>query len=371
MKYLEQTKQIREEAEQRKIETAALSLEHRFRAVFESAPDAIIIVNSKGLITYLNSQTEEMFGYEKSELQGRPIEILVPQNLRTRHVALRDAYFRGATGRPMGVARDLMGVRKDGTFVPVDISLSPGTGDPNPYVVTSIRDITQKKEIDAQMRAALAEKEVLLREIHHRVKNNLNVISSLLDLQLENISDPTLINAFRESQNRVISMALIHEKLYQSQDLSRIDFEEYVKDLIPTLFHSYGVDQTKVEVSMDIPHVDLGIDVAIPCSLIVNELVSNALKYAFKSVTKGEIGIGVHSNTTADPTEYELVVEDNGIGLPKGFDIDRAKSLGLRLVKTLTRQLGGRVRFTSDHGTKFSIRFSVPSRHEKEAPNVH
>ena len=201
------------------------------------------------------------------------------------------------------------------------------------------------------------EREVLLREIHHRVKNNLNVVSSLLGLQAHNIKDAKLSEALRESQNRVFSMALIHEKLYQSQNLAEINFEQYISEFIPSLFDSYGTDRSQVAAKVDIHEVKFDIDTAIPCSLIINELVSNCLKYAFPKKQHGNISIEVHPSPADENWDYELVVADDGVGMPPGFDIERSSSLGLKLVKTLTRQIGGILAMESVNGTKFTIHF--------------
>jgi len=216
-------------------------------------------------------------------------------------------------------------------------------------------DITQRKQAEEQIKASLREKEVLLKEIHHRVKNNLQIISSLLNLQSRNIKDRQLLDMFRESQNRIKSMALIHERLYQSKDLARIDFLEYIRNLAAHLFRSYCINSDAIKLKIDVENVALGIDTAIPCGLIINELVSNSLKYAFPAGAEGEVRI--HLRPASD-SKYLLIVSDSGVGLPQDLDIRSTTSLGLRLVSTLTDQLGGTIEIQNSGGTEFRITFS-------------
>lgn len=215
-------------------------------------------------------------------------------------------------------------------------------------------EIVERKRAEERIQASLREKEVLLKELHHRVKNNLQVISSLLKLQTRYVEDETYADMFKESQNRVISMALVHEKLYQSEDLASIDLNEYVNHLTNAMFRTYGVDTGKIALKVDAADVMLGVDTAIPCGLIINELISNSLKYAFPEGKEGEIKIRFHPT---DENEMELTVSDNGISMPKDLDLRHVKSLGLKLVSILTDQIGGKIEIDRSRGTKFQIRF--------------
>lgn len=232
-----------------------------------------------------------------------------------------------------------------------------------------------------KLRESLREKDTLSREIYHRVKNNMQVISSLLSLQSRYIKDEKYIEMFKESQNRIKAMALIHEKLYRSKDLANIDFNDYIKDLVNDLFLSYKVSNCKVALKMDIETVSFGIDTAIPCGLIVNELVTNSLKYAFPGEKDGEITIFLHkieSSTFAIERDFklqdqdlkseifELAVSDNGIGIPKDLDIRKTESLGLRLITNLAeKQLQGKVELDRNNGTKFQIKFKEAKYKER------
>ena len=220
-----------------------------------------------------------------------------------------------------------------------------------------IRNITERKKAEEQIKVSLKEKEILLREIHHRVKNNMQVITSLLRLQSDTIKDQQYADMFRESQERIRSMALIHEKLYQSKEFGNIDFDGYLRTLINDLFISYGASPDKISIKIKTNDLSLELDYAIPCGLITNELVSNSLKYAFPGDGKGEINIKLRS---VAENEMELTVSDNGIGIPEEFDFRTTESLGLDLVKVLAEhQLGGRIEMNGTGGTRFSIRFMV------------
>jgi len=225
------------------------------------------------------------------------------------------------------------------------------------WVMDALQKTTAKTE------ASLKEKEVLLREIHHRVKNNMQVISSLLKLQSRNVKDEQQIEMLKESQNRIKAMALIHEKLYRSKDLANIDFNDYIKNLVNDLFISYKVSTGKITMKMNIEAVSFGIDTAIPCGLIVNELVSNSLKYAFPKGKDGEIKISLR---TLEEGDIELIVSDDGIGVPKDLDFRNTESLGLRLITNLTeKQLQGKVELNRNKGTEFQIKFKEAKYKER------
>ena len=209
------------------------------------------------------------------------------------------------------------------------------------------------------MKDSLREKEVLLREIHHRVKNNMQVISSLLNLQSRNIEDPRLRKMFLESQSRVRAMALIHEVLYGSDDLSRIDLEDYISKLANNLFRMYGADTSRIRLEVAAEGVTLAIDDTVPCGLVISELLSNSLKYAFPDGRSGEIGI--HAVMT-DDDRIMLTVRDNGVGIPDDVDIRNTESMGMGLVTGLVEnQLGGRLELDRSDGTGFTIVFSRDS----------
>jgi two-component sensor histidine kinase len=215
-----------------------------------------------------------------------------------------------------------------------------------------LRDISARKLAERKIQASLHEKEVLLKEIHHRVKNNLQVVSSLLGLQARLIPDATTRKTFQESQNRVHSMAMLHERLYESENLSEIDCREYVSELTSHLFRSYGVSSTRVRLVLDVRQTRMGMDAAVPCGLILNELVSNCLKYAFPDGREGEIRIELRRKAGEPGC---LSVSDNGVGLPSDVTLWSTRSLGLRLVRILAEEMGATVEVKGEGGTEVKL----------------
>jgi PAS domain S-box-containing protein len=265
-------------------------------------------------------------------------------------------------GRLIGYV-ELWESRRRRDFTPEEIALCQGIAQQAAIALENAQlygqaqqEIAERKRAEEQIKASLEEKEVLLKEIHHRVKNNLQVISSLLYLQSKSIKDKAALQMFQESQNRVRSMAFIHERLYQSQDLARVDFAEYVRSLTNYLFRSYGVSTDVIQLKINMDDVPLSIDTAIPCGLIVNELVSNSLKYAFPDGKGGEIRIELGSD---GDNRFALMVSDDGVGLPEDVDFRKTESLGLQLVNNLSvAQLEGAIDLDRSGGTTFRITFT-------------
>lgn len=336
------------------ITTAQRKSEERFRLVVEAAPNAMVMVNGAGLIEMVNAQAERVFGYSRDEMLGQPLEILVPERFRQIHPGLRQMFAADPRSRPMGGGRDLYARRKDGSEFPVEIGLNPIETDDGPMVLSAIVDISDRKQKEERIQAALREKDILLGEIHHRVKNNLQLVHSLLDLQSSQIDDPVILGMLRDSQNRIRSMVLIHQTLYQSKDFARVDFASFLDSLLPTLVASYGMDSDRISLVVKTVEVHLPLSVAIPCGLVVNELITNAFKHAFPDSRQGEIMVDL---TDGGDGNVGLVVSDNGVGIPAGLDIERTATLGLQLVVLLTDQLGGVVSIQRANPTCFSLRF--------------
>lgn len=211
------------------------------------------------------------------------------------------------------------------------------------------------KENEASVLKSLREKDMLLREIHHRVKNNMQIISSLLNHQSEYTNDSKINDVFKESQTRIASMALVHEKLYQSKDIDKIDFKDYITDLSASIFQSYQINPGRITFYMNIDNTLLNIDQAIPCGLIINELITNSIKYAFPEGNKGKISVEFHQGIDK---MFELTVSDNGVGIPEGIDFRKTRSLGLHLVTILAeKQLHGKIMLNQANGTEFKIKF--------------
>jgi two-component sensor histidine kinase len=223
-------------------------------------------------------------------------------------------------------------------------------------------EIAERIEAEQQAQASLREKDVLLKEVHHRVKNNLQLISSLLYLQSREAQDGSTNRMLQESQNRVHSMALVHERLYQSDSVASVDFSEYVRKLVTSLFRSYGTSTDRVALDLELDDLTLSVDTAIPYGLVINELVSNALRHAFPDGRKGELRLTLRSSGSG----CTITIRDDGIGLPADLDVRHAQSLGLQLVNTLVEQLDGTLEILSGEGTAFRMSFGPPGLRKED-----
>jgi PAS domain S-box-containing protein len=338
-----------------------ISGDDAFHRIVEWAPTAMVMIERGGSIVLVNTQTEVLFGYPRQDLLGRPVEILVPERFRNHHGSFRTGFYNDPQPRPMGVGRELFGCRADGSEFPVEIGLNPIQTEEGVMVLASIIDITERRRNQLNLEKALQEKTVLLNEVHHRVKNNLQVISSLLNLQASHTSDSQVRNILQESQGRVKAMVLTHQLLYERKDFSRIDLGEYLARLVQLLrvAHSSGAQGVALNLAAATENVYLDLERAIPCGLLVNELVSNAFKHAFPNAAKGEIIVALK---LLAPDEVEISVSDTGVGLPPGFDMENTKSLGLQLVPLFVDQLRGELRVENDGGTRFALRLSMLPR---------
>ncbi|MBF0520532.1 MAG: DUF3365 domain-containing protein [Nitrospirae bacterium] len=366
------TREIRETNEQltieinerRRADEVLIESETKYRSIIHSVQDGIISTDDNGVIISFNRGAEAIFGYKEADLTGKSATELIPSRLHDTYKRavqmlqlLGDSYFAGKR-------LEFEGHRKDGTEFPCDVSIASWKIKNNRFYVAIVRDITDRKRMENQISASLHEKEVLLREIHHRVKNNMQIITSLLNLQNRYLKDQKDIDIFTETKNRIKAMSLVHEKLYQSDTLSKIDFSDYVRNLAMGLFRSYGVSEQKINLKLDIPSITFIIDTVISCGLVINELLSNSIKYAFPEISstesklpEREIGISLHPSENSSDS-YELLVWDNGTGLPQEYAIDESKSLGLQLVYSIVEnQLQGQIKIERTTGTKFIILF--------------
>ncbi|MCC6954530.1 MAG: PAS domain S-box protein [Deltaproteobacteria bacterium] len=325
----------------------------RFELAVEAAPNAMIMVSASGAIELVNAYAERLFGYSRAELLGQPIDILVPERLRDSHPLLGGTFFAQPDTVYLGEGRNLFALRKDGSEFPVEIGLNPVRSRDKLLALCSIVDITARKHAEDYMRMSLREKEQLLKEIHHRVKNNMQVISSLLRLQGEYLQDQSTRQLFRQSDERVRSMALVHERLYRSEVFASIDLKEYVQELADRLFRSYAEGNTRIRLETDLQSAYLGIDKAVPCGLLLNEFISNALKHAFLPGSSGIICITLREENGS----IILGVADNGKGLPEWFDLSRPTSFGTEIIRTLRDQLGAELTVQQERGTQFTLRF--------------
>jgi len=325
-----------------------------FARILDLAADAIIAVNVRKSIVFFNRSAEATFGYSAEEARGKPLKLLFRGGLAGLHtvrIARLDTFGEKALVAPE--RREVVGRRKDGSEFPAKISLSKIEFDGAPMLSLVLQDVTSRAFTEERLRAAVREKEVLLEEVHHRVKNNLQVITSLLRLQARTIKDPATRIKFDESRYRIQAMAILHEILDESSSLAEIDFADYIQRLVAHLVRSYGA-LGRIRTRLRLNPLSCHRDVALPCGLIVNEVLSNALKYAFPGDKSGEVQIGLGREASG---KVHLLIADNGIGLPCGFDWQASPTLGLRLVRTLARQIEANMQITSGNGTVFSITF--------------
>ncbi len=340
-----------------RIEEALRKNEQRYRALFERSNDAVFILDLDGVYLDSNQRAVDLFGYSKNDLIGQGYSILVVPE-QVEEAAEVHAILLAGESLPI-YERQFR--KKDGTIIDVEVNVAlvlDENGQPL-HIQSIVRDISQRKSVEQQMLTSLREKEILLKEIHHRVKNNLQVISSLLDLQVGYVQDDAVQRMFQDSRSRIRSMALVHEQLYRTADLARIDFKDYIERLTGFLMSSYGSQIVMIDLILELTPVQLSVEKVVPLGLIINELVSNAIKHAFPNVAEGEITVQMKPQPN---NKICVVIKDNGIGLPADFDIHSSPSLGLTIVITLVDQLSGTIdRLLPERGTNFEV--IIPHHH--------
>jgi len=328
--------------------------EERYKAIFENTGTAMIIIGENMVIRLVNTEFEHATGFSKDEIENKKnlMDFVLKESLND----IKEHHnFNEFRSKNQMTNYEIRLKSKSGEIRDFFTTFGFIPGSKN--ALLSLIDITEHKKAENQIKASLKEKEILLREIHHRVKNNLQIISTLLALQSDEIKEEKIIENYRESENRIQSIALIHEKMYQSGDLSSIDFNSYITSLINDLVYSYGFDSDNIVTEIDIGQYTLNIETAIPLGLIINEIVSNSLKYAFKNRSSKKISIKLES---LDDGLFKLNIKDNGVGFPENLDFKKTKSLGLQLVNSLVEQLDGTIKLINDPGTHFEIIFKEP-----------
>jgi PAS domain S-box-containing protein len=326
--------------------------ERKYRNIFENTGTAMLITDDDMTISLVNRTFENIMGLKKADIEGKLnwIGMVVPDE-RDSVEGYHNVYD-DTSGDSLIIPKSYevrVNVGRDVRDFIATFDFIPGTR----KSLISLIDITDRKKAEGLLKKSLREKELLLREIHHRVKNSLQIISSLLSLQSSEFEDENIIERYNESENRIHTIALIHESLYQSTNISNIDFKNYIEILIEDIIHSYSVKTDMVRTVLDVGDFELSIETAIPAGLIINELVSNALKYAFKDNIPGEIRVVLDKNDDI----YTLTVADNGVGLPVDVEWENARTLGLQLVNALVSQLEGDMSVVVDNGTVFIINF--------------
>ena len=327
--------------------------------IIHSMREMLIVADVNLRIRLVNPAACSELGYAAVDLVDRPLQDLF---------AVEDLFADGELSPTATPGVEGFMQMESGERIPVHFSaaqMRDGAGRPTGIVCVAL-NVSRQKDTEDRLRASLCEKDLLLKEVHHRVKNNLQVISSLLSLQAQEIDDPETIRLFEESQTRVRSMALIHEQLYRSNDLARINFAAYVQELVDNFQQGFGSAAARVSFSLEIEPIPLLLDLAVPCGMIVNELVANALEHAFSEDRPGEIRISFGREDEG----YRITVADNGDGMPGGPVPGEATSIGLKVVEALTRQIHGRIDHTYQEGTMFTIHFDAPRQLPPAADDI-
>ena len=331
--------------------------------IINTAEDAIISVDYNQNIILFNQGAEKIFCYSAEEIIGKNLGMLLPESIRSDHSEHINNFGKSEiVSKGMKDRSEITGLRKNGDIFPAEANISQVEIDGRQIFTAILRDVSEQKLIENKLRESLKEKEILLQEVNHRVKNNLQVILSLFALQGESINDPERIAMLSEIRLRIQSMAMIHEKIYKSERLGQINFHQYVKDLTTEIFHTYSTSSGGVRLNLEVAPVSLEINRAVPFALILNELTSNALKYAFTAKEKGNLSISLKLEKDK---LLLLTVSDDGIGIPKKIKLSNTKTLGLRLVRVLTRQLNGKAELKENpyckksRGTMFVFRFPL------------
>lgn len=340
----------KEITERKKIEKKLFDNERYTRSIIDSSIDMICSTDKNGYIVEYNETAKKIFGYEPEEVIGKHANLLYANDEEREKVSKRlkeTGFFKG----------EVENVKKNGERF-VSYLTASFIYDEGKNIVGSMgisRDITEEIKQKNELEDSLREKEVLLQEVHHRVKNNLQIISSILNLQSSYINDKKILNILKESQNRIKSMSYIHENLYQTNDFSRVNFGEYIKNLSSNLLLTYLQPGKKVNLKIDVEDVFFNLDLAIPCGLIINELLTNALKYAFPENSSGDIEIKMKKSGQ----DILLSIEDDGVGMDKKIDIEKTETLGLQLVSSLANQIDATIQLELERGTRFIIEFKL------------
>lgn len=334
------------EAERRKFIAALQQTKDRLQAVLDTVPGCVAWISCDGRYLGVNQYIVDTFNLSPNEFVGEKGSFPVKNSQLTEFIS----HFLASSDR---TASQVIELQFNNTTRNYLITIQKYRQ--NTAAVWVGIDITERVQAEDALRGSLREKEVLLQEVHHRVKNNLQIVSSLLDLQSQNLTEPATQKIFQDCYNRIRSMALIHEKLYESTSLSKINFAEYVEALVSYLALSYGISDRYVDIQLKVEPIYLNIDTAIPCGLIINELVSNALKYAFPEEKLGLLKVELYSTNIQ---EFTLIIKDNGIGISQDFSTQETGTLGLQLVEILTQQLDGVIELNVNEGTEFKIQFN-------------
>ncbi len=347
----------------REVQSKLESAHGRYFALFDLAPVSYLVFDRNHSVVQLNLAASELIGAERSKARECPFSLLLSENHRDLFHQHLNAVFTTNQRQSTSIrlrARD--GAWRD---MQLESQLMEGVRDEPPLCLTACLDLTERLRSEQELRSALTEKEVLLREIHHRVKNNLQIIISLLNLQARYLSDPRILRASEDIRDRIRAMALIHEQLYESANLSRPDFREYIRSLVARIMLSHTTAGGRVRVECMMEQYFFEVSTSLALGLVIHELVSNSLKHAFPGERRGHVRISLDSGPD---NQLILTVSDDGIGLPESFSLNQSQTLGLRLVKILSEQVGGKLEWQNSDTTVFKLTFPVKSKPERTPP---
>jgi PAS domain S-box-containing protein len=342
----------RDTTERKRTLEKLASSELRYRTLIEHSSEIIFSLTLEGDFTYVSNNWQHILGHSPEEIVGKSLaDVVHKDDLQICLYYLKQVLHAEANGHWI----EYRIRHKNGIWIWHTSSVAMVRNDKGrpSFFVGVCHDLSKRKQEEDLLKASLHEKEVLLKEIHHRVKNNMTVISSLLSMQSNYIQDEQSKLLFKESQNRIRSMALIHDKLYQHESLANIEFGNYISDLVRDIKRSYNHQTAFIHIDLQVDTVFMEIGKAIPCGLIINEIFSNAYKHAFKGMEEGRIQISFSKTDDI----YTLIVKDNGIGLPEGFDINTSPTLGMQLITALVEQIHGTLEIKQNNGTTFKVSF--------------
>jgi PAS domain S-box-containing protein len=348
---------VRDITRRKEAEEILRSSEKRYKMLFESASDGLFVYQltaqgPPGVFSEVNEAGCRLLGYSCERiLQLSSGDLVVPEDVAQLPRVVERLRAEGEAVFEIGL------MKENGVPLRAEIHDHFFEIEGRSTVLSIVRDVTERRRLEGEIKDSLREKEILLREIHHRVKNNMQLISSLIDIQSASIEAPELLRTFQETQNRIRAIALVHETLYESTDFSSLNIARYVTGLTGILFGAFAEVSGRVALKLDLEEVPLAVDTVIPCALVITELITNALKHAFPEERPGEIAVSL--KRTADGRTCRLVIRDDGIGIPEDVDIRLTKTLGLQLVCGIVeRQLRGTLEVRRRPGTEFVITFS-------------
>ena len=343
--------------ELRRLQSEIEESRNQYFHLYDFAPVGYFTVKEKGIIERANLTGAALFGIDRQSLIGMPMTRFIAKEDQDTFYLYHLQVLKKNGNHTCEIK--MMNFDKTPFYARLNSIALRGEDENATKVWTTVTDITDRKMRDQKLHASLKEKEVLLQEVHHRVKNNMQVIVSMINLQCEKIEDKQICDELNKTADRINAMALVHNQLYKSKDLLKIDINKYINSIAESLFVSYGVDTAKILLKIGKNNIALSLESAISCGLIIHELITNSLKYAFPENRKGEIRLEFGY---LDDGQLEMRVSDDGVGVPMNFNFKDSDTLGVQIVKALAEhQLGGTVKIDSTKGTKFLVRFKERS----------